>query len=57
MKLTFLAAALAGGLLSAPALAADKTNAPVTLINTFTVPAGMEEEAIAFWDKAAAFMR
>ncbi len=29
----------------------------VTLINTFTVPAGKEAEALEYWDEAAAFMR
>ena len=30
---------------------------PVTLINPFEVPAGKEAEALAFWEKAAAFMK
>lgn len=31
-------------------------SAPVTLINVFTVPAGKEDEAIAFWDASAKFL-
>lgn len=31
--------------------------APATLINAFIVPDGKEAEAIAFWEKAADFMR
>jgi hypothetical protein len=30
---------------------------PVTLINPFEVPAGKEAEAVAFWEKVAAFMK
>lgn len=30
---------------------------PVTLINVFTVPAGKEAEALAFWDAGAEFLR
>lgn len=29
----------------------------VTLINPFEVPEGKEEEALAFWDRAAEYMR
>jgi heme oxygenase (mycobilin-producing) len=29
----------------------------VTLINPFEVPPGKEEEALAFWDSVAAYMR
>ena len=29
----------------------------VVLINPFEVPKGREEEALAFWDRVAAFMR
>jgi len=29
----------------------------VILINAFEIPAGKDEEAIAFWEKAAEFMR
>ena len=30
---------------------------PVILINPFEVPQGKEDEALAFWEKAADFMR
>ncbi len=47
-------------IISDPVLAMDKTSSsdePVILINAFTVPEGKEVEAIAFWEKAADFMR
>ena len=43
-----------------PVLAADKTSStgePVILINAFIVPEGKAAESIAFWKKAADFMR
>ena len=40
--------------MSNPVLAMDK---PVILINAFIVPEGKEAEAIAFWERAADFMR
>ena len=40
-----------------PAHAFDDSPGAVTLINVFSVPEGMEKEAIRFWEKAAAFMQ
>ena len=43
-----------------PVQAEDRSEAarePVILINAFQVPPGKEDEAVRFWEKAAAFMR
>lgn len=34
-----------------------KNYMPVTLINPFEIPKGKEDEAIAFWERVAEFMR
>ena len=42
---------------SGQAWASDTGAGHITLINAFIVPQGKETEAIAFWDKAAEFMK
>ena len=44
-------------LLNSSGIAADGKKKPITLINAFMVPDGKEAEAIAYWEKAAEFMR
>ncbi|HJK87220.1 MAG TPA: antibiotic biosynthesis monooxygenase [Candidatus Megaira endosymbiont of Nemacystus decipiens] len=60
MKRLFLASVLLICMAANPVLAEDKTSStdePIILINTFIVPEGKVAESIAFWEKAADFMR
>ena len=57
MKKLALAFMTAFTLIGAPVLSQENGKEPVILINAFIVPDGKEAEAIAFWEKAADFMR
>ncbi|WP_343564656.1 antibiotic biosynthesis monooxygenase family protein [Kiloniella sp. b19] len=57
MKKMILAIAAMLPLTLNPAHASEDSSGAVTLINAFSVPEGKEQEAIRFWEKAAAFMR
>lgn len=60
MKNLFLASVVLMCMAANPVLATDKTSSPdepIILINAFIVPEGKEAESIAFWEKAADFMR